>query len=85
MTLYVRDTLLMNETELERSLKEKCMRYEDRIERLTEANAHLMIGICACAIPHEGERKVLQECVDMARALLSTEHGQNKIVDAPPG
>ena len=60
----------MSETELERRLKERCMRYETKIEQLTEANDCLMIGIQGCAIPHEGERKVLQEAVDMARNLV---------------
>lgn len=52
-----------------------------QIKQLEEAIDCLIIGVTACAIPHEGERKVLQEAVDMARAL-STEHGQDYIVDS---
>ena len=58
--------------------------YEDSEKRLTaalEANECLLIGIQACAVPHEGERQVLQEAVEMARACVqtgqaSTENGQ---------
>ena len=31
----------------------------------------LIIGACAVAVPHAGERKVLQEAVDIARAALN--------------
>lgn len=55
----------------------------DRVEaeaareaELVEAIECLFIGIQACAIPHDGERAVLREAVDMAQALLAVCQGR---------
>ncbi len=61
----------MDENAQERRLKERCMRYETRIAQLIEAYGHLLIGIQGCAIHHPGERKLMQQCVDEAQALIS--------------
>lgn len=39
-------------------------------ERLREAIDYYEIGVCAVAVPHEGERKVLHDSVKAARAAL---------------
>ena len=59
---------------------DELVRAMQQIAALEKVIDFLVIGATACAIPHAGERKVLQEAVDMARAL-STEHGQSDIVD----
>lgn len=53
-------------------------RMADEIERLrAERDALLnaletmLIGACAVGVPHAGERQVLQECVDAARAVIA--------------
>jgi len=49
----------------------------DEMERLRAENRALLnaletmlIGACAVGVPHAGERQVLQECVDAARAVI---------------
>jgi len=39
-------------------------------ERLREAIDYYEIGVCAVAVPHEGERKVLHDSVKAAREAL---------------
>ena len=50
----------------------------DEIERLTaerdallNALETMLIGACAVGVPHAGERQVLQEAVDSARAVIN--------------
>lgn len=40
-------------------------------ERLAEALECMIIGACAVAVPHNGERAVLQDAVNIARAALA--------------
>jgi hypothetical protein len=44
-----------------------------QVARLREALEGMIIGACAVAVPHGGERAVLQMAVDGARAALATE------------
>ena len=41
------------------------------VERLAEALECMIIGACAVAVPHNGERAVLQDAVNIARAALA--------------
>ena len=58
--LYERNALLL---EVEHIKQER--------DKLLEALEIMIIGACACGIPHQGERKVLQEAVDHARAIIA--------------
>lgn len=40
----------------------------DKLEKALEIT---IVGACAVGVPHDGERKVLQEAVDIARAALA--------------
>lgn len=40
----------------------------DKLEKALEIT---IVGACAVGVPHDGERKVLQEAVDIARATLA--------------
>jgi|GEM_PF-5299786 hypothetical protein len=40
-------------------------------KRLAEALECMIIGACAVAVPHNGERAVLQDAVNIARAALA--------------
>jgi hypothetical protein len=40
------------------------------VERMREALEMLLVGACAVGVPHAGERLVLQQAVDAARAAL---------------
>jgi len=41
------------------------------VERLREALECMVIGACAVAVPHNGERAVLQDAVNIARVALA--------------
>ena len=49
-----------------------------RIKELEEALKCMLIGACAVAVPHDGERRVLKEAVDMARKALQLPQQQQK-------
>lgn len=38
---------------------------------LLETLKCMLVGACACAVPHAGERAVLQEATDRARAAIA--------------
>jgi len=45
------------------------------VERLAEALECMIIGACAVAVQHNGERAVLQDAVNIARAALAPQSG----------
>lgn len=47
-------------------------------ERLAEALECMIIGACAVAVPHNGERAVLQDAVNIARAALAAHRKRGK-------
>jgi hypothetical protein len=51
-------------------------RLRAEVERLAEALKCMIIGACAVAVPHNGERAVLQDAVNIARAALRERLGE---------
>lgn len=45
-------------------------------DELLEALESMIIGACAVGVPHQGERKVLQDAVDHARAAIAKATGK---------
>ncbi|MNK69791.1 hypothetical protein D3C87_891880 [compost metagenome] len=45
---------------------------------LLEALEIMIVGACAVGVPHAGERKVLQDAVDHARAVINKASGEQQ-------
>ena len=48
----------------------------DLVDELVEALEMMIIGSCACGIPHAGERAVLEKAVIHARTVLAKARGE---------
>ncbi len=73
-TICESDELIELHAEVERlqaELYEAYIRTRKQRDRLREALETLIVGGCAGAVPHDGERRVLQDAVDIARAALA--------------
>ena len=52
-------------------LREEIERLHAERDALLNALETMLIGACAVGVPHAGERQVLQEAVDSARAVIA--------------
>lgn len=59
------------EWEAYEALQAECEELRKDVAHLVEALECMIIGACAVAVPHNGERAVLQDAVNIARAALA--------------
>lgn len=58
------------------ALQAECERLRKDVAELVDALECMIIGACAVAVPHNGERAALQDAVNIARAALAAHRKQ---------